>query len=63
VSKVSDFLTVYRLYIRMRMKNVLVKKVSIVDIVIYTGRVSIYLEEEHDRGLGKWKLRIYDCQS
>ena len=47
----------------MRMKNVLVKKVSIVDIVICTGRVSIYLKEEHDKGLGKWKLRIYDYQS
>ena len=29
-----------------------------VDIVIYTERVSIYLEEKHDKGLGKWKLRI-----
>ena len=44
-NKMFGFLIAYRLYIRIRMREVWVKKISIVDTVIYARQISRHLEK------------------
>ena len=46
IRKVLDFLTIYRLYIRMR-------RTDIVGVVIYIERISRYIEGEYNRIFGE----------
>ena len=60
VRKVSGFLIVCQLYIRMKIRDILVKKVGAVDTIIYIRRTNRYVGE-YNGELRKWQFDI--CNS
>lgn len=61
-SKISEFLIAYKLFIRMRMREVAVKKINLVGVIIYTRKISKYLKRKCYKRSGEWKIKICDCR-
>jgi len=47
LSKVSDFVTACKLYIRIKMRGASSRRADSVDTIICTGKISRYLEEKY----------------
>jgi len=60
-SKISEFLIACKLFIRMRMREVAVKKINSVGVIIYTREISKYLEIKCYKRSGEWRIKICDC--
>ena len=57
VGKVGGFVTMYRLYLKMKMREVTVEE-HVMDFVTCAGRISGCLERERDGGVRGRRVRI-----